>query len=570
MEGPAHYDAIIIGSGQAGNPLAEAFASAGRRTALVEREHVGGTWANVGCTRALVALGRLLEGTPLLTITGAGGAGKSRLALRVAEAAQSRYPEGVYLADLAPLSDPGLVPQAVAVALGVTGQPGRPLPELLLDVLAPHRPLLVLDNCEHLVESCAALVEALLPACPGVRVLATSREALRVAGEVVWPAPPLDTPPPGVVAPDVLAGCEAVRLFVERAQAVRPDFALRPANAPAVAELCRRLDGLPRPSTGPWTTARGRGLGAAHGGRRQPPAAARPAGAAAPGLSAAAGRPGMLPTRWETPTRPTKRPPPEAPPSGTPPAPLASIRPGAASGAPNCAGSRPSGAALVRAVRRRCRRGCRRAGGRRAPTEHRPTVASGRRKQTPLGDWRARGSRRCCTRRRVATPTTSGRCRGWPPGRRRRAHTSSPASRSPGSATRAAPLLRSRPIRAPSKPSAMAEAAIVGDESGAAALWEGKTRHHQMARAGRGALRGAARRTPRPRRAGRRSADRAEAAGASDHPAPPPDGQRREPLGAGVVVEPPGRPGGREGVLSRTTMRSAPPRPRALSSSARW
>ena len=199
----------------------------------------------VGRTRALVALGRLLEGTPLLTITGAGGTGKSRLALRVAEAEQSRCPDGVWLADLAPLSDPGLVPQAVAVALGVTGQPGRPLPELLLDDLAPRRLLLVLDNCEHLVESCAALVEALLPACPGVRVLATSREALRVAGEVVWPAPPLETPPPGEVAPDVLAGCEAVALFVERARAVRPDFALTPANAPAVAELCRRLDGLP-------------------------------------------------------------------------------------------------------------------------------------------------------------------------------------------------------------------------------------------------------------------------------------------------------------------------------------
>jgi predicted ATPase len=163
----------------------------------------------------------------------------------VAEAVQSRYPDGVWLADFAPLADPRLVPQAVAVALGVTGQPGRPLPELLLDVLALRRLLLVLDNCEHLVDACAALVDVLLPACPGVRVLATSREALRVAGELVWPAPPLETPPTGEVAPDVLAGCEAVRLFVERARAVRPDFALTAANAPAVAELCRRLDGLP-------------------------------------------------------------------------------------------------------------------------------------------------------------------------------------------------------------------------------------------------------------------------------------------------------------------------------------
>src|SRR5262245_37185411 len=121
----------------------------------------------VGRTRALAALGRLLEGTPLLTITGAGGTGKTRLALQVAEAVQARYPDGVWLVDLAPLADPRLVPQAVATALGVTGQPGRPLPEQLLDVLASCRLLLVLDNCEHLVGACAALVDVLLPACPG-------------------------------------------------------------------------------------------------------------------------------------------------------------------------------------------------------------------------------------------------------------------------------------------------------------------------------------------------------------------------------------------------------------------
>src|SRR5262245_40799041 len=174
----------------------------------------------VGRTRALATLERLLERAPLLTITGAGGTGKTRLALQVAAAAQSHYPDGVWLVDLAPLADPPLVPQAVATALGVLGQPGRSLPEQLLDVLASRRLLLVLDNCEHLVGACAALVATLLPACPGVQILATSREALQVAGETVWPAPPLETPLPGEVAPDGLAGNEAVRLFVERARAV--------------------------------------------------------------------------------------------------------------------------------------------------------------------------------------------------------------------------------------------------------------------------------------------------------------------------------------------------------------
>ena len=199
----------------------------------------------VGRGPALAELARLLEATALLTITGAGGTGKTRLALQVAQRALPGYPDGVWLVELAPLADPALVPQAVASVLGVGERPGEAPAATLAAALAERRLLLVLDNCEHLVAACAALADALLRACPHVRVLATSREPLRVPGETVWRAPPLETPPPGAVSPEALAANESVRLFVERAGAARPGFALRPENAGAVAELCRRLDGIP-------------------------------------------------------------------------------------------------------------------------------------------------------------------------------------------------------------------------------------------------------------------------------------------------------------------------------------
>jgi non-specific serine/threonine protein kinase len=183
--------------------------------------------------------------TRLLTLTGPGGVGKTRLALEAARAAAGAFPDGVRLADLAPLADPGLVPPTVAAALGVREEAGRPVVPTLLDALGPRRLLLVLDNCEHLVGAVVALVAALLPACPELRLLATSREVLRVGGETTWPVRPLATPPPGIGAPADLTGSGAVRLFVERARAAQPGFALRDANAPALAALCRRLDGLP-------------------------------------------------------------------------------------------------------------------------------------------------------------------------------------------------------------------------------------------------------------------------------------------------------------------------------------
>ncbi|MCC6629843.1 MAG: helix-turn-helix domain-containing protein, partial [Chloroflexi bacterium] len=199
----------------------------------------------IGREREVVEIGRLLATTRLLTLTGAGGVGKSRLALAAARAVQPAYPDGTWLIELAPLADPALVPQAVARALGVMESPGRPLIETLVAALRLRRPLLlVLDNCEHLIDACARLVEALLN-CPTLWVLATSREPLAIGGELTWRAPSLAIPPERSLTPAELVDVPALRLFVERARFARPGFALAPENAAVVADICRRLDGIP-------------------------------------------------------------------------------------------------------------------------------------------------------------------------------------------------------------------------------------------------------------------------------------------------------------------------------------
>jgi predicted ATPase len=137
---------------------------------------------------------RMLEDTRLLTLIGSGGCGKTRLALAAAGELVQRFEDGAWLVDLAPLADPALVPQAVGSTLGVREQPGRPLSETLSDYLRSKKMLLVLDNCEHLVEACAELAGALLRSSPELRVLATSREALGIIGEVAWPVPSLSLP----------------------------------------------------------------------------------------------------------------------------------------------------------------------------------------------------------------------------------------------------------------------------------------------------------------------------------------------------------------------------------------
>jgi non-specific serine/threonine protein kinase len=152
----------------------------------------------------------------------------------------------VWLAEFAPLSDPGLVPQTVAQALGVREEPGRPITQTLVDFLKPKSLLLVLDNCEHVLDAAANLCDAILRACPNVRIIASSREGLNVSGETTYRIPPLSLPDPKQTAtPESLSQYEAVRLFIERAQAAQPSFAVTNANAPAVAQICHRLDGIP-------------------------------------------------------------------------------------------------------------------------------------------------------------------------------------------------------------------------------------------------------------------------------------------------------------------------------------
>jgi len=189
---------------------------------------------------------RLLGRTHLLTLTGAGGCGKTRLSLQVAVELLDQYFDGVWLVELAALSDPALVPQAVATALGVKEEPGKPLSQTLLEALKPKRLLIVLDNCEHVVAACAALATDLLRSCPQVRILASSRQALNVSGEQTFRVPSLTLPDPK--QPQTVEGLsqyEAVTLFIERAQAVQPSFAVTTANAPAMAQVCFHLDGIP-------------------------------------------------------------------------------------------------------------------------------------------------------------------------------------------------------------------------------------------------------------------------------------------------------------------------------------
>jgi predicted ATPase/class 3 adenylate cyclase len=200
----------------------------------------------IGREREVAEVTRLLEHTRLLTLTGVGGAGKARLACQVAADALQRFAQGIWVVELAPLAEPALVAQTVAQVLGVRDEAGRPLLATLADALRARHLLLVLDNCEHLLAGCALLVDALLRSCPQVRVLATSREALGIAGETSWRVPSLGLPDVRTAAGlDALTQCEAVRLFVERAAAVQPHFQITPQNATAVAEVCRRLDGIP-------------------------------------------------------------------------------------------------------------------------------------------------------------------------------------------------------------------------------------------------------------------------------------------------------------------------------------
>jgi len=189
----------------------------------------------IGRERELGELREFVRVARALTLCGTGGIGKSRLAVRMLAALSSDFPDGVWFIELGDLQQPDLVVSRVAAAIGVVEERGRPLVETLAAALAPRRMLLALDNCEHVIDAAARLCQRLLASSPGLRMIATSREPLRVAAEVVFQVPPLSTPPPGSLAPADLGAYEAVRLFADRAAAAVPGFALGPGNAGSVA-----------------------------------------------------------------------------------------------------------------------------------------------------------------------------------------------------------------------------------------------------------------------------------------------------------------------------------------------
>ena len=199
----------------------------------------------VGREEEIRGVSSLLRQTRLVSLTGAGGSGKTRVAQEVASRMAAGFPDGVAWVDLASLSSPALLPQRVESAVGALHEEQRGSHEALVSTLAQRSMLLVLDSCEHLVEACASLAEELLLGCPDLRILLTTREALGLSGEHAWHLPPLSLPtepPPSVEA---LLASESARLFVDRARAARADFTVSMDNAEAIARICKRLDGIP-------------------------------------------------------------------------------------------------------------------------------------------------------------------------------------------------------------------------------------------------------------------------------------------------------------------------------------
>jgi predicted ATPase/DNA-binding winged helix-turn-helix (wHTH) protein len=181
----------------------------------------------------------------LVTLTGAGGMGKTRLALEVGASLHPRFPDGVWLVELAPLARPELLGETVAALFHISPQGERPATELIAEFLAASRLLLILDNCEHVIFAAAEFAQAVLARCPNIRMLATSRESLAIAGEHIYETPQLSVPPPGRIEAARALDHSAVRLLVTRAADASGQFVLTDSTAPLVAEICRKLDGMP-------------------------------------------------------------------------------------------------------------------------------------------------------------------------------------------------------------------------------------------------------------------------------------------------------------------------------------
>jgi len=200
----------------------------------------------IGREKEIAEIKQLLSKTRLLTLAGVGGTGKTRLALAVGGQVLGEFEHGVWLVELAPLTDSTLIPSTAAALFGLRQEAGRPLADFLSDYFHSKRLLLILDNCEHLIQGAAQFADFILHAGPEVKVLVTSRESLGLAGETVYPVPSLAMPEPLHLPPlPSLVEFEAIQLFTERACAVAPAFAVTETNAQAVAQICRRLDGIP-------------------------------------------------------------------------------------------------------------------------------------------------------------------------------------------------------------------------------------------------------------------------------------------------------------------------------------
>ena len=199
----------------------------------------------IGRERELAEAKSKLAESRLLTLIGPGGTGKTRLSVQLGGEQLALYPDGVWIVELAPISDAALIPQTIASVFGLRETPDRPLIELIIDYLRAKNLLIIIDNCEHLIEDCARVAETLIQSCPNLKILASSREALGISGETTYRVPSLFLPDPTQVTREAVMECESVQLFVDRATTVNPNFQLTDTNASSTAQVCRRLDGIP-------------------------------------------------------------------------------------------------------------------------------------------------------------------------------------------------------------------------------------------------------------------------------------------------------------------------------------